>query len=175
MKSITNVSHIGFDAKVINQQPNNIPIEFIWPDKDKPSTAVKELQVPIIDIAGFLSGQDHHVSASQASRLVSEAAKIHGFFLLTNHGIHEGILARAYKCMDTFFNLPAADKQKAKREWGEISGYADSFVGRFNSELPWKETLSFRFSAEEKLKNGTATVKDYISKTLGDGNDEFGY
>lgn len=174
MKSITNLPHIGFDAKVINQQPNNIPIEFIWPDKEKPSTDVKELQVPIIDISGFLSGQDNHVSVLRASRLVSEAAKIHGFFIVTNHGVQERILSRAYKCMDTFFNLPASDKQKVKREIGEISGYSDSFVGRFYSELPWKETLSFRFSAEERLKNGTETVKDYISNTMGDVNEEFG-
>lgn len=174
MESITNLPHIGFDAKVINQQPNNIPIEFIWPDKEKPSNDVKELQVPIMDISRFLSGQDHHVSASQASRLVTEAAKIHGFFIITNHGVQEGILSRAYKCMDTFFNLPASDKQKVKREWGEISGYSDSFVGRFYTELPWKETLSFRFSAEEKLKNGTETEKYYISRTMGDINEEFG-
>lgn len=96
MESITNLPHIGFDAEVINQQPNNIPIEFIWPDKEKPSNDVKELQVPIMDISRFLSGQDHHVSASQASRLVTDAAKIHGFFIITNHGVQEGILSRAY-------------------------------------------------------------------------------
>ncbi|EFH41035.1 hypothetical protein ARALYDRAFT_919471 [Arabidopsis lyrata subsp. lyrata] len=157
MESITNLPHIGFVAKVINQQPNSIPIEFIWPDKEKPSNDVKELQVPIMDISRLLSGQDHHVSASQASRLVTEAAKIHGFFIITNHGVQEGILSR-----------------KVKREWGEISGYSDSFVGRFYTEFPWKETLSFRFSAEEKLKNGTETVKDYISRTMGDINEEFG-
>lgn len=91
---------------------------------------------------------------------MSEAAKLHGFFLVTNHGVQEGILARAYKCMGTFFDFPASEKQKAKRKWGEISGYADSFAGRFYSELPWKETLTFRFSAEEKLRSSTETVKD---------------
>ncbi|KAF2604165.1 hypothetical protein F2Q70_00026799 [Brassica cretica] len=150
----------GFDAKVLNNQPSNIPSEYVWSDEDKPSTDIKELQVPILDISSFLSGQDNHVATSQASRLVSEAAKLHGFFLVTNHGVQEGILARAYKCMGTFFDLPASEKQKAKRKWGEISGYADSFAGRFYSELPWTETLTFRFSAEEKLRSGTETVKD---------------
>ncbi|KAL0721213.1 hypothetical protein Bca4012_035812 [Brassica carinata] len=165
---------LSFDAKFLNNQPNNIPSEYIWPDEDKPSTDIKELQVPILDISRFLSGQNNHVAASQAARLVSEAAKLHGFFLVTNHGVHEGIVAHAYKCMGTFFDLQASEKQKAKRKWGEISGYADSFAGRFYSELPWKETLTFRFSAEEKLKNGTETVQDYVSKTMGDGNEEFG-
>lgn len=174
MPSITNLPHAGFDAKVLNNQPSNIPSEYVWSDEDKPSTDIKELQIPILDISSFLSGQDNHVAISQASRLASEAAKLHGFFLVTNHGVQEGILARAYKCMGTFFYLPASEKQKAKRKWGEISGYADSFAGRFYSELPWKETLTFRFSAEEKLRSGTETVKDYVSKTMGDGNEEFG-
>ncbi|CAH8354016.1 unnamed protein product [Eruca vesicaria subsp. sativa] len=174
MHSTTNLSHAGFDAKDLNNQPNNIPSEYVWPDEDKPSTDIKELQVPILDISRFLSDKDNHVATSQASSLVSEAAKLHGFFLVTNHGVDEGILARAYKCMDTFFDLPASEKQKAKRKWGEISGYADSSAGRFYSKLPWKETLTFRFSAEEKLKNGTETVKDYVSKTMGDENEELG-
>lgn len=174
MYSSTKLPHAGFDAKVLNNQPNNIPPEYVWSDEDKPSTDIKELQVPILDISSFLSGHDNHVAASQASRLVSEAAKLHGFFLVTNHGVHEGILARAYKCMDTFFDLPASEKQKAKRKWGELSGYADSVAGRFYSELPWKETLTLRFSAQEKLESGTETVKDYVSKTMGDGNEEFG-
>ncbi|CAN6814523.1 unnamed protein product [Brassica oleracea] len=174
MSSITNLPHPGFDAKVVNNQPSNIPSEYVWSDEDKPSTDIKELQVPILDISSFLSGQDNHVATSQAFRLVSEAAKLHGFFLVTNHGVQEGILARAYKCMGTFFDLPASEKQKAKRKWGVISGYADSFAGRFYSELPWKETLTFRLSAEEKLRSGTETVKDYVSKTMGDRNEEFG-
>lgn len=174
MYSSTKLPHAGFDAKVLNNQPNNIPPEYVWSDEDKPSTDIKELQVPILDISSFLSGHDNHVAASQASRLVSEAAKLHGFFLVTNHGVHEGILARAYKCMDTFYDLPASEKQKAKRKWGELSGYADSVAGRFYSELPWKETLTLRFSAQEKLESGTETVKDYVSKTMGDGNEEFG-
>ncbi|MBA0757983.1 hypothetical protein Gotri_021026, partial [Gossypium trilobum] len=37
-----------------------------------------------------------------------------------------------------------SEKQKAKRKVGESYGYASSFVGRFSSKLPWKETLSFR-------------------------------
>ncbi|CAN6829506.1 unnamed protein product [Brassica oleracea] len=151
-------NEFGFDARVLNNQPSNIPSEYVWSDEDKPSTDIKELQVPILDISSFLSGQDNHVATSQAARLVSEAAKLHGFFLVTNHGVQEGILARAYKCMGTFFDFPASEKQKAKRKWGEISGYADSFAGRFYSELPWKETLTFRFSAEEKLRSSTETV-----------------
>ena len=74
--------------------------------------------------------------------------------------------------MDSFFKAPACEKQKAQRTWGESSGYASSFVGRFSSKLPWKETLSFKFSPEEKCQS--QAVKDFVSKKMGDEYENFG-
>lgn len=162
-----------FDSKVLNHQPNQIPQEFVWPDHEKPSTNVPVLQVPIVDLAGFLSGDPFLVS--EATRLVSEAAKKHGFFLVTNHGVDEMLLSIAHSHMDKFFKSPTCEKQKAQRKWGEISGYASNFVERFSSNLPWKETLSLLFSPKEKSENNSQTVKDYIIKTMGDGYQDFGY
>lgn len=159
-----------FDAKILNQHSNHIPQQFVWPDHEKPSTDVQPLQVPLIDLAGFLS--DDLFLVSEATRLVSEAATKHGFFLVTNHGIDESLLSRAYIYMDSFFKSPACEKQKAQRKWGESSGYASSFVGRFSSKLPWKETLSFKFSPEEKIHS--QTVKDFVSSKMGDGYEDFG-
>ncbi|ESQ29371.1 hypothetical protein EUTSA_v10023837mg [Eutrema salsugineum] len=161
-----------FDSTVLNNKPNQIPQEFVWPDHDKPSTNVPILQVPLIDLAGFLSGDPFLVS--EATRLVSEAAKKHGFFLVTNHGVDERLLSSANTLMDTFFKSPTCEKQKAQRKWGEISGYASSFVGRFEKNLPWKETLSFCFSPEEKSKNHSQNVKEFIIKTMGDEYKDFG-
>ncbi|KAL1203677.1 Gibberellin 20 oxidase 4 [Cardamine amara subsp. amara] len=163
---------MNFDSKVLNHQPNQIPQEFVWPDHEKPSPNVPILQVPIIDLAGFLSGDQ--LLVSEATRLVSEASKKHGFFLVTNHGVEERLLATAYSQMDTFFTSPTCEKQKAQRKWGEISGYASSFVGRFKKNLPWKETLSVSFSPEEKSENNSKTVKDYIIKTMGEEYQDFG-
>ncbi|ESQ40654.1 hypothetical protein EUTSA_v10015436mg [Eutrema salsugineum] len=159
-----------FDTMLLNQQQNHIPQQFVWPDHEKPSKDVQPLQVPLIDLAGFLSGDSFLVS--EATRLVSEASKKHGFFLVTNHGVDETLLSRAYLLMDSFFKAPAFEKQKAKRTWGESYGYASSFVGRFSSKLPWKETLSFKFSPEEKCHS--QTVKDFVSKRMGDGYEDFG-
>lgn len=78
-----------FDAKILNQHSNHIPQQFVWPDHEKPSTDVQPLQVPLIDLAGFLS--DDLFLVSEATRLVSEAATKHGFFLVTNHGIDESL------------------------------------------------------------------------------------
>ncbi|CAI9302350.1 unnamed protein product [Lactuca saligna] len=113
-----------FDASVL-QHETNIPQQFIWPDNEKPnSKKSKDLDVPLIDLEGFLSGRSS--STNEASRLV--------------------------------------EKQRAQRKAGESCGYASSFTGRFSSKLPWKETLSFRFSAE---KNSPDIVKDYFENTMG--------
>ncbi|AAF27671.1 putative gibberellin 20-oxidase; 47658-49225 [Arabidopsis thaliana] len=161
-----------FDSTVLNHQPDHIPQEFVWPDHEKPSKNVPILQVPVIDLAGFLSNDP--LLVSEAERLVSEAAKKHGFFLVTNHGVDERLLSTAHKLMDTFFKSPNYEKLKAQRKVGETTGYASSFVGRFKENLPWKETLSFSFSPTEKSENYSQTVKNYISKTMGDGYKDFG-
>ncbi|KAJ9545772.1 hypothetical protein OSB04_025479 [Centaurea solstitialis] len=151
-----------FDASVL-QHEANIPQQFIWPDHEKPnSQKSKELEVPLIDLGGFLSG--HSCSAEEASSLVGKACQKHGFFLVVNHGVDESLISDAQRYMDLFFELPLSEKQRAQRKAGESCGYASSFTGRFSSKLPWKETLSFRFSSEE---NSSDIVKDYFKNTMG--------
>nr|XP_043614797.1 gibberellin 20 oxidase 1-like [Erigeron canadensis] len=152
-----------FDASVL-QHETNIPQQFIWPDHEKPNShKSKELEVPLVDLGGFFSGQSS--SAEEASSLVREACEKHGFFLVVNHGVDAKLISDAQKYMDFFFKLPLSEKQKAQRKAGESCGYASSFTGRFSSKLPWKETLSFQFSAEE---NSAKIVYEYFKNTLGD-------
>lgn len=157
-----------FDASVLRHQ-THIPEQFIWPDDEKPCPNAPELQVPLIDLGGFLSGDP--VAASEASRLVGEACRKHGFFLVVNHGVDSKLIADAHSCMDNFFELPLCEKQKAQRKVGEHCGYASSFTGRFSAKLPWKETLSFRYTAEESSSN---VVRDYLLRTMGDEFEQFG-
>ncbi|KAF5732316.1 2-oxoglutarate and Fe(II)-dependent oxygenase superfamily protein isoform 2 [Tripterygium wilfordii] len=149
-----------FDAKVLRHQ-TNIPQEFIWPEDEKPCNA-PELQVPLVDLSGFLSGDS--ASTMEASRLIGEACEKHGFFLVVNHGVNKTLINDAHNYMDYFFELPLVEKQRAQRKLGEHCGYASSFTGRFSSKLPWKETLSFRYSAEESEAN---IVQDYFVNKLG--------
>lgn len=158
-----------FDASVLSQH-NYIPKQFIWPDEEKPCANAPELQVPLIDLGGFLSGDP--VAAKEASRLVGEACRKHGFFLVVNHGVDSRLMADAHRYMDNFFELPLSEKQRAQRRLGEHCGYASSFTGRFSSKLPWKETLSFRYSAEKNLSN---IVEEYFLNKMGDKFKEFGY
>lgn len=158
-----------FDASLLQHQ-NSIPAEFVWPDHEKPCPNPKELPVPLVDFGGFLSGNP--VAAAEASKLVGEACREHGFFLVTNHGVDSDLISNAHRYMDYFFELPLSEKQRAQRKLGEHCGYASSFTGRFSSKLPWKETLSFRFSAE---KNSSHIVQEYFEKTLGDEFLPLGY
>nr|GLL28128.1 gibberellin 20 oxidase 1-D-like [Ipomoea trifida] len=151
-----------FDASVLQHDPN-IPTQFIWPDHEKPAAdPAPQLAVPLIDLAGFLSGDP--AAALQASTLVGEACKKHGFFLVANHGVDASLISHAHRYMDHFFELPLSEKQKAERKVGDHCGYASSFTGRFSSKLPWKETLSFSFSAD---KSSHDIVVDYFQSTLG--------
>jgi len=121
-------------------------------------------------LEGFLSGDPQAVS--NASRLVNEACKKHGFFQVINHGIDTKLIAKAHQFMDDFFGLHISEKQRAQRKIGDHCGYASSFTGRFSSKLPWKETLSFRYCAGDhpSLK----IVQDYIVNAMGEDFKQFG-
>ncbi|KAI3731279.1 hypothetical protein L1987_62467 [Smallanthus sonchifolius] len=159
-----------FDSLIL-QHETDIPQQFIWPDNEKPNSGkVKELAVHVVDLGGFLSGQSS--STKEASTVVGEACKTHGFFLVTNHGVSASLIEYAHRYMDLFFDLPLSEKQRAQRKAGESCGYASSFTGRFSSKLPWKETLSFQFSSENNSSN---MVKNYFEKTMGTEYTQLGY
>ncbi|KAJ0971052.1 hypothetical protein J5N97_019011 [Dioscorea zingiberensis] len=155
-----------FDANILSQKLD-IPSQFIWPEEDKPTPdACEELPLPLVDLKAFLSGDPK--SMSDVSRIVGESCERHGFFQVINHGVDSDLLADAHLCMDSFFSMSLKEKQRAQRLPGESCGYASSFTGRFSSKLPWKETLSFRFSRSPNV------VHDYFLLTLGHDFRHFG-
>ncbi|XP_010918994.1 gibberellin 20 oxidase 1-D-like [Elaeis guineensis] len=158
-----------FDAAILSQR-SDIPVQFVWPEEDKPTPdADEELTVPLIDLGGFLSGDP--AATAEVSRLVAEACGRHGFFQVVNHGIPSGLLAEAHSCIEAFFSMPLAEKQRAQRKPGESCGYASSFTARFADRLPWKETLSFRFSSSPLSPD---IVQSYFVHTLGEDFRHFG-
>ncbi|KAK4777042.1 hypothetical protein SAY86_005730 [Trapa natans] len=154
---------VVFDASVLQHRPE-IPKEFIWLDGEKPCPDAPELPVPLIDLGGFLSGDS--LATVKVSRLIGQACRKHGFFQVVNHGIDEGLISDAHRYMDSFFGLPLVEKQRAQRKVGEHCGYASSFTGRFSSKLPWKETLSFRYSPPERSSSSNV-VEEYFTNTMG--------
>ncbi|KAJ9680839.1 hypothetical protein PVL29_019987 [Vitis rotundifolia] len=157
-----------FDASVLKYQ-STIPSQFIWPDEEKPCAKPPELLVPPIDLGGFLSADP--LAISNATRLVNEACRKHGFFLVVNHGVDAQLVAEAHKNMDDFFNMSLSEKQRAQRKVGDHCGYASSFTGRFSTKLPWKETLSFRYCDDDQ---SSRTVEKYFSNVMGEDFKHFG-
>ena len=158
-----------FDPSFMSYQ-SEIPSQFIWPDHEKPSLTLPllELQVPQIDLKAFLSGDPQIVSTICSK--VNETCKKHGFFHLVNHGVDTELIAKAHNIMDDFFCMQLSEKQRAQRKIGDECGYANSFVGRFSSKLPWKETLSFHHSAEQSRE----TVEEYFVGVMGEDFRQFG-
>uniref|UniRef100_A0A2C9UZ06 Fe2OG dioxygenase domain-containing protein n=1 Tax=Manihot esculenta TaxID=3983 RepID=A0A2C9UZ06_MANES len=159
---------VVFDASIIQHQ-TNVPSEFIWPEHEKSCLESPELVIPPIDLGSFLSGDPSAVS--KAFQLINEACRKHGFFLIVNHGVDSGLIAKAHEYMDKFFGLSPAEKQRAQRKLGEHCGYTSSFTGRFSSKLPWKETLSFRYSDDDQLSN---IVQEYFFNVMGEEFEDFG-
>ncbi|XAR63137.1 Ent-kaurene synthase [Bertholletia excelsa] len=162
---------LSFNAALLRREPA-IPPQFIWPDHEKPGAATEPppLSVPPIDLGGFLAGDP--VAAAAAARLVYDACRRHGFFLVMNHGVSSRLVKEAHELVDYFFGLPEPEKLKAARKTGDHRGYASSFTGRFSAKLPWKETLSFGYSA----CGGSAaeTVEEYFVSTMGEDFRHFG-
>ncbi|XP_019165806.1 PREDICTED: gibberellin 20 oxidase 1-D-like [Ipomoea nil] len=153
---------VVFDSSVLRHE-TNIPTEFVWPEHEKPgSYAAPECPVPVIDLAAFRSGDP--AAVAETLKLVNEACKKHGFFLVVNHGVDPDLISDAIRHMDRFFDLPLSSKEKALRKVGESCGYASSFTGRFSAKLPWKETLSFRYSAQKECSH---IVEEYFQESLG--------
>ncbi|KAK9056222.1 hypothetical protein SSX86_027312 [Deinandra increscens subsp. villosa] len=158
-----------FDASIFKRQ-TNIPSQFVWPDHEQPQLEPSSpLNVPPIDLIAFFSGEP--LSVSNAIRLVNSACQEHGFFQVFNHGVDSKLINEAHKVMNTFFGMPLIEKQKAQRMFGEYCGYSSSFTNRFSSKLPWKETLSFRYSAHPNCSN---IVQDYFLNVMGEDFSDFG-
>ncbi|KAL8129136.1 hypothetical protein V2J09_018291 [Rumex salicifolius] len=151
-----------FDATLLKTQ-THIPPEFIWPDHENPGPdSPPELLVPSIDLDAFLSGDQ--MSVSKAIEHVRESCMKHGCFLVVNHRVDPQLVAKAHHHMESFFGLPLSTKQIAQRNKGDVSGYASSFTGRFTSKLPWKETLSFCYSADANSSNNDGVQKYFLNK-----------
>ncbi|KAL1808015.1 hypothetical protein DCAR_0727414 [Daucus carota subsp. sativus] len=158
-----------FDASLF-QHELNIPAQFIWPDHEKPcSDRSPPLVVPPIDLKGYLAGDPSAIS--NAIMLINEACQKHGFFQVVNHGIDLELINEAHKHISGFFGMPFLEKKRAEKKAGDISGYASSFTNRFSSKLPWKETLSFRYSADQQSAN---KVEDYFTNAIGEDFRQFG-
>ncbi|XP_038905755.1 gibberellin 20 oxidase 2-like [Benincasa hispida] len=161
MKCMTSAGESTQRVEFGCSEESMVPETFVWPDEFKPKEGAPELHVPHIDLQKFLSGNQSDIE--EATRRVDEACRKHGFFVLVNHGVDMELMKKLHQCMDEYFTLPFDVKKKAQRKLGENFGYANSFIGRFSHNLPWKETFSLPYVAHH---NSTTTL-DYFSQYYG--------
>lgn len=155
-----------FDPTWLQMQPH-VPTNFVWP-KECLVDANEEFQAPMVDLGGFLSGDE---DATQRSvKLIRKACSSHGFFQVINHGVDELLIGEAYEEMDGFFKLPIHRKVSVRKTPGSVWGYSGAHADRFSSKLPWKETLSFPFR-ENPLK---PVVASFFNSNLGEDFEQAG-
>ncbi|CAD6228868.1 unnamed protein product [Miscanthus lutarioriparius] len=145
-----------------------IPAPFLWTHEEARPTSAAELEVPVVDVGVLRNGD--RAGLRRAAAQVSAACATHGFFQVCGHGVDAALGRAALDGASDFFRLPLAEKQRARRVPGTVSGYTSAHADRFASKLPWKETLSFGFH------DGAASpvVVDYFTGTLGQDFEPMG-
>ncbi|KAL6840298.1 hypothetical protein ACP4OV_030108 [Aristida adscensionis] len=159
----------GKAAGAVLQEPK-IPAPFVWPHADARPTSAAELDVPVVDVGVLRNGGGGGDGLRRAAAQVAAACATHGFFQVCGHGVDAALARAALDGASDFFRLPLAEKQRARRVPGTVSGYTSAHADRFASKLPWKETLSFGFH------DGAASpvVVDYFTGTLGRDFEQMG-
>lgn len=161
-----NHSNILFDPFLVRQQPK-IPEAFIWPKCHRPHNSQNQLEAPVIDLAEFLSGYDD----ASACAAVRDACASLGLFQVINHKVDAGVRRAAMAAAREFFDLSLSVKLHGRRQLGSRFGYVGAHSDRFNSSLPWKETLTFDYNFGE---NGRQSVVKYFTSNFGEDFQSMG-
>nr|ABQ52488.1 GA 20-oxidase [Paeonia suffruticosa] len=151
------------------QKQANLPTEFVWPQGDLVRTQEEELKEPLVDLAGFYTGDE--LATTHAAELIRTACLNHGFFQVINHGIDANLISAAHDEMNVFFKLPISKKLSVRRKPGGVWGYSGAHSDRYTSKLPWKETLSFGYQGSASHP----VVVDYFKSSLGKDFEHTGW
>ncbi|XP_059280391.1 gibberellin 20 oxidase 2-like [Lycium ferocissimum] len=151
-------------------QQTNIPKEFIYP-KEELIQAQEELNELVIDLRGIFTG-NNSVATQHVAMLVKTACLNHGFFQVINHGVDSQLINMAHAHVNDFFKLPLGVKLKVQKQHGSLWGYSSAHAERFNSRLPWKETLSFNF--HENSGSNQSVVVDFFESGFGKEFEQMG-
>ncbi|XP_027343132.1 gibberellin 20 oxidase 3-like [Abrus precatorius] len=148
----------SFDFKLLTEK-DRLPEQFIWSSKDLVEGSSEKLNAPLIDLKAI---KDDEAAMATAVELVRKGCMKHGFFEVTNHGMDPLLISAAHQQFDSIFNLPMTKKFSAKTSvWGYSSGHAE----RFSSDLPWKETFTYRYNYIPKSQS---QVVDFLKSVLGE-------
>ncbi|KAL4335803.1 hypothetical protein GQ457_07G022720 [Hibiscus cannabinus] len=149
------------------QNQTNVPKEYLWPKVDL-VIAQQELLVPLVDLQGCFRGDESAIQ--QAAHVIRAACSTHGCFQVINHGVDSHLINAAYHHLNHFFRLPLTQKLRARKITTAGLSYSGAHSGRFSSNLPWKEILTFPFTENPK----ESSVVDLFKSSLGDDFEEMG-
>ncbi|TVU36280.1 hypothetical protein EJB05_18208, partial [Eragrostis curvula] len=113
---------------------DKIPAPFVWPQDDTRPTSAAALDVPVVDVGVLRNGDA--AGLRRAAAQVAAACATHGFFQVCGHGVDAALARAALDGASDFFRLPVAEKQRARRVPGTVSGYTSAHADRFACKLP---------------------------------------
>uniref|UniRef100_A0A3Q7IEP2 Isopenicillin N synthase-like Fe(2+) 2OG dioxygenase domain-containing protein n=1 Tax=Solanum lycopersicum TaxID=4081 RepID=A0A3Q7IEP2_SOLLC len=112
------------------------------------------MEIPCV----FLFGDS--VTPQQESRLVDEAWRSHGFFLVENHIVYANLISSVHRYMDTLFYMPLSEKTKSLEEnlcaLLQCLSFTRSCLGK---------RLSLRYFAKQ---DSSHIVEEYFQRSLGE-------
>ncbi len=87
-------------------------------------TASTPPRIPVVDFKDFTA--DNAVARLQIARDLVAACREVGFVYITNHGVPEDALAKAFEVSKKFYDLPKEEKLKAPHPpgWAVHRGYS---------------------------------------------------
>src|SRR5262245_58109554 len=89
---------------------------------DRQRVADADAVVPVIDIAGFATGEA--AARDRVVRAVRAACERVGFFVITGHGVDDATIKSVFTQGRSFFARPVTEKMRIKRPGPGISrGY----------------------------------------------------
>jgi len=166
-----------------------IPANLVRPEHDRPNRhAVEDAAIetiPIIDLKG-INGPDHHKIIDE----IGKACKIHGFFMVINHGIAKELVDGMLSVGREFFHLPESERKQfySEEPWKNIR-LGTSFNRTAENVQMWRDALkiqchpieefidewptnppNFREVVAEYAKQGRelgVRITEFISESLG--------
>ncbi|XP_021824897.1 protein DMR6-LIKE OXYGENASE 2-like [Prunus avium] len=109
--------------------------------KLKPTNPVAD-EIPIIDLSVLSSPDETRKVVSE----IGHACKNWGFFQVINHGVPLELARKIEEVAKTFFELPAEEKKKVKRDMVNALGYHDG--ENTKNVRDWKEVFDFMVEDE---------------------------
>ncbi|GMI65890.1 FLAVONOL SYNTHASE, flavonol synthase 1 [Hibiscus trionum] len=120
---------------------DNIPIEFIRPEDERPATTTFRGPTPDIPVIDFSDPDQENVIRSMA-----HASAHWGIFQVVNHGVPSDLIQRLQLVGWEFFDLPQEEKEVYAKPPGaaSIEGYGSKLGRDVNGKKNWADHLFHR-------------------------------